>query len=164
MMRRSTQGVFTGWHMLAVMVAFFGVIIAVNLTMAFLANRSWTGFVVQNTYVASQEFNAKAAAARKQAALGWSGDLTIRDGQPRYALADREGRPVALTAVTLKFMRPVDDREDQLVTLARDGDGTFTTDLRVADGMWLVEVAAEAGLEAPYRETRRIRVIEGGAS
>jgi len=163
-MKRSTQGVFTGWHMLAVMVAFFGVIIAVNLTMAFLASKSWTGFVVQNTYVASQQFNAKAAAARRQAALGWSGDFSIRDGRTRYSLADREGRPVALTGVTLKFMRPVDDREDRLVTLVRDGDGSFSTGEAVADGAWLVEVTAEAGRDEPYRETRRIRVVQGEAS
>ncbi|RWK14298.1 FixH family protein, partial [Mesorhizobium sp.] len=49
--------VFTGRHMLAIILAFFGVVIAVNLTMATLANTSWTGLVVENTYVASQQFN-----------------------------------------------------------------------------------------------------------
>ena len=51
---------FTGRHMLAIMLAFFGVIIAVNLVMATLASKSWTGLVVKNTYVASQQFNRKA--------------------------------------------------------------------------------------------------------
>ena len=40
---------FTGYHMLAIMVAFFGVVIAVNLTMATFASRSWTGLVVENS-------------------------------------------------------------------------------------------------------------------
>ncbi|ESY87148.1 FixH family protein, partial [Mesorhizobium sp. LNHC229A00] len=64
---------FTGRHMLAIIPAFFGVVIAVNLTMATLANTSWTGLVVENTYVASQQFNRKAEEGRAQAALGWTG-------------------------------------------------------------------------------------------
>ena len=52
------QGEFTGRHMAIIMVAFFGVIIAVNLTMATLASRSWTGLVVKNSYVESQKFNS----------------------------------------------------------------------------------------------------------
>ncbi|MER8923553.1 MULTISPECIES: FixH family protein [unclassified Mesorhizobium] len=38
--------------------------------MAVLASRSWTGFVVKNSHVASQEFNRKAGEGA-QAALGW---------------------------------------------------------------------------------------------
>ncbi|ESZ68246.1 hypothetical protein X726_32300 [Mesorhizobium sp. L103C105A0] len=71
---------FTGRHMLATVLAFFGVVIAVNLTMATLANTSWTGLVVENTYVASQQFNKKAEEGRAQAALGWTGQLTIAWG------------------------------------------------------------------------------------
>ena len=58
--------------MLSIMLAFFGVIIAVNVVMATLASTSWTGLVVENSYVASQEFNRKAEESRAQAALGWN--------------------------------------------------------------------------------------------
>ena len=37
--RGKTSGEFTGRHMLVIMLAFFGVIIAVNLTMASFAGR-----------------------------------------------------------------------------------------------------------------------------
>lgn len=63
------KGEFTGRHMLAIMIAFFGVIIAVNVTMAVMAGRSWTGIVVEDTYIASQEFNSRVAEGRAQAAL-----------------------------------------------------------------------------------------------
>ena len=56
---RTAPKEFTGRHMLAIMLAFFGTIIAVNLVMAIFASRSWTGLVVKNSYVASQEFNEK---------------------------------------------------------------------------------------------------------
>ena len=45
--RTRRQGEFTGAHMLAVMVAFFGTVIAVNLVLAVLARSSWTGLVVE---------------------------------------------------------------------------------------------------------------------
>ncbi|HLA02420.1 MAG TPA: FixH family protein, partial [Aestuariivirga sp.] len=43
---------FTGWHMAAITISFFAVIIAVNLTLAVFASSSWSGLVVANSYVA----------------------------------------------------------------------------------------------------------------
>ena len=57
-----TMREFTGKHMLAIMIAFFGVVFAVNFTMVYFSRHSWTGLVVENSYVASQEFNEKTAA------------------------------------------------------------------------------------------------------
>ena len=79
------------------MLAFFGVIIAVNVVMATLASTSWTGLVVENSYVASQEFNRKAEEGRAQAALGWKSRLTIAGGEIRYALTDAAGTAIALS-------------------------------------------------------------------
>lgn len=157
-------GSFTGWHMLAIMLAFFGVIIAVNVTMATFARTSWTGFVVENSYVASQQFNARMAETRAQAALGWQGKLSLHDGYAFYELTDRGGRAVSLKGVALTFKRPVDDREDTRIVLTRDGDGTYRADQPIADGAWLVEVEADAGLAKPYREALRIQVVRGSWS
>ena len=62
---------FTGWHFTAIIVAFFGVVVAVNLTMAVFATRTFGGVVVENSYVASQKYNGWLDAARKQNRLGW---------------------------------------------------------------------------------------------
>ena len=48
---------FTGRHMLAAMLGFFGVVIAVNVVMATLAAKTFSGTVVDNSYVASQQRN-----------------------------------------------------------------------------------------------------------
>ena len=153
---------FTGYHMLAIMVAFFGTIIAVNVTMAVLANTSWTGFVVKNSYVASQEFNAKAEAGRKQAALGWTPHLVIEGGGLRFALADAAGRPVAMTGGEATLRRPASDREDRTVALAVV-EGGLEARADIADGAWIVEILADAGLDVPFRETRRL-MVRGGAA
>lgn len=156
-----SQGGFTGFHMLAIMIAFFGVIIAVNVTMAVTASTSWTGLVVKNTYVASQEFNRKAQEGRAQAALGWTAKLTIGDGAVRFALTDADGVTKAMQGGIATFRRPVNDVEDTVVTLAAEPDGSLKGPVALAEGAWIVEVQAEAGLAHPYRETRRLSVRDG---
>jgi nitrogen fixation protein FixH len=138
---------FTGRHFLLIMVAFFGVIVAVNITMAVYANTSWTGFVVRNSYVAGLEFNRKSREHREQVALGWNTTVTGTDGTFRFALADAEGNPVALKAGTAQFRRPVTDAED--------------TTLALADGAWIVEIEADAGRDVPWHEIHRIIVRDG---
>ena len=63
---------FSGWHATAILVAFFGVVIAVNVTMAMVATRTFGGTVVDNSYVASQNYNAWLAEGRRQKQLGWN--------------------------------------------------------------------------------------------
>lgn len=162
MMRQSApSGEFTGRHMLLVMLAFFGVIIAVNVTMATFANTSWSGLIVKNSYVASQHFNAQAQAARAQAALGWTGTIGYVGGTFRYTLADASGTPVTLAASEAFFRRPVDDRHDQTIPMAPEGRGAVAGSIDLRDGIWIVEIAAAAGLDAPYRDVRRISVKGG---
>ncbi len=58
----------TGRKVFAITAAFFGVIIAVNLLLAYKAVSTFPGLEVQNSYVASQTWDAERAA---QQALGW---------------------------------------------------------------------------------------------
>ncbi|MEI5682034.1 MULTISPECIES: FixH family protein [unclassified Mesorhizobium] len=157
--RKSSE--FTGRHMLYVMLTFFGTVIAVNLTMATFARTSWTGLVVENTYVASQEFNRKAEEGREQAALGWTGTLTIAGGAVHYSLSDASGGLLALRSVTATFRHPAYEQEDRVISLARMADGTFGSKKTVVDGVWIVEIDADVGRQKPYRQVRRVVVADG---
>ncbi|PBB14144.1 cytochrome oxidase [Mesorhizobium loti] len=152
---------FTGRHMLLIILGFFGVVIAVNLTMATLASKSWTGLVVENTYVASQQFNKKAEEGRAQAALGWTGNLTIARSEVRYSLSDATGKPVPLHGVKILFRHPAYEAEDKSVTLALASAQEFAARDVPKDGVWIVEVDADAGLAEPYRDVRRIMISQG---
>lgn len=57
-----------GYHVLAVFVLGFGIIIAANLTLAVNAVRTFPGLEVKNSYVASQKFET---AREIQDALNW---------------------------------------------------------------------------------------------
>ncbi|TPK93935.1 FixH family protein [Mesorhizobium sp. B2-4-12] len=152
---------FTGRRMLAVFIAFFGVVIGVNVLMATLANTTWTGLVVEDTYVASQQFNKKAEQGRAQAALGWRSQLVISGGDIRYSLADGSGKPVALHGVKVMFRHPAYEKEDKLVILASGVGQEFAARHQPKDGVWIVEVDADAGLSEPYREVRRLIIARG---
>jgi nitrogen fixation protein FixH len=83
----------TGGKVLAIFVGAFGVIIAVNLFMAYSALSTFPGLEVQNSYVASQGFNARLA---KQRALGW--DVASRSGTASCACIHRPRRHPAEVA------------------------------------------------------------------
>nr|WP_257317747.1 FixH family protein [Shinella pollutisoli] len=159
--QRKPQGfVFTGWHMLGVMVLFFGTIITVNLVMAWNATRSWSGLVVQNTYVASQEFNGKVAEAKAFAASGIEGALTVEAGRVVYRVVDAGGAPLAADSVTAIFKRPVDEREDFSLALVPDGPGLFVAERAVPAGQWVVDIST--GREGTKVFHQTVRTIVGG--
>lgn len=158
---------FTGRHMLIVIVGFFAVVIGVNVTMATLARKSWTGLVVENTYVASQQFNEEARKGREQAALGWTGKLTIASGEVRYGLVDAHGKSLPLHGVRILFRHPAYEAEDETLTLTAPADATsgnaaeFAARHTPRDGVWIVEIDADAGLASPFRDVRRVMISNG---
>ncbi|MFM5947692.1 MAG: FixH family protein, partial [Novosphingobium sp.] len=90
-MKAFTTGPFTGRHAAAIIVAFFAVVVAVNVYMARTAIGTFGGVVVDNSYVASQKYNGWLKEAAKEKALGWSAKATRRgDGRLVVTL---EGAP-----------------------------------------------------------------------
>lgn len=152
---------FTGRHMFLLLIAFFGVIIAVNLTMAYFANSTWTGLVVKNSYVASQEFNAKAARAEAQIARGWTYALDVSGGRVSFSLSSPSGAPIGARAVQVTFKRPVSDREDVTISLVRTTNGRWEAPHALAPGAWIAAVDADIGEAEPWRETMRLLLKDG---
>ena len=92
---------FTGRHMFAILAVFFGVVIAVNFTMATFASTTFGGVVVENSYVASQHFNRWLDEAAEEKALGWQARVS-RTASGRVTI-DLAGAPpeASLTATIL---------------------------------------------------------------
>ncbi|MFO0992698.1 MAG: FixH family protein [Hyphomicrobiales bacterium] len=150
---RTSPRTFEGKHLLAIMIAFFGVIIAVNITLAVLANTSWTGLAVENGYVASQHFNAELAEARRQKEYGWKPDFGYRDQRLELVLHNSSGRPLSGFVVEAELERPSSDREDHRITLAETSPGTYVAEGRLNSGQWDADVTIK---DASGRVMRRI--------
>jgi nitrogen fixation protein FixH len=136
--------------MLIIIIMFFSVVIGVNIFMAVVSQTSWTGLVVDNSYVASQEFEVRRLAHLKQQEAGWAPAFEIRDGQAILTLADGMGTPVDLGAVTVKINRVVGGHEDQTLALVRGEGATYTAPVSLAPGVWEALVDAPATALGPF--------------
>ncbi|OWV84673.1 FixH family protein [Rhizobium sp. R693] len=154
-MTTRAQG-FTGRHMLLITSAFFAVVICVNVTMAWFASSSWSGLVVENTYVASQEFNRKAEVMKAMAASGIVGELSLKDDVIHYDIRNKDRSPAAVDEVTANFKRPVGDHEDFQLPFSKVGEGRFEARHRLASGDWIVEVISRKGDAIVMHEAARI--------
>lgn len=152
---------FTGRHMLAVVLLFFGTIIAVNVVMVISATGTFPGLVVHNSYVASQNFNHTLAEARSQAASGWQMQFEADHGILRVRLTDRDGQPLRRLALTAAAGRPSTTGEDRTLILAADGDGYRSAEA-LPPGLWEIAVEARADGERVFGERYRIHVAGGG--
>ncbi len=151
---------FTGRHMLAFVLLFFGIIFAVNIFMATMAMRTWTGLVVKNSYVASQQFNEKLEASRVQHALNWQVDMTYRDGKLWFFLNDDKGVPVTLENVRIDLTRPIGISQDRSLVLSAEENGYSVTE-DLPKGVWNVLINAEVPGRPNFEYRARLVVGPG---
>ena len=141
-MTRAMSGTFTGRHMAAIFVAFFGVVIAVNFAMARLAISTFGGEVVANSYVASQNFNRWLGEAAAEKALGWQ-VATARQGDGRLVLT-LSGAPQG-ASLSAMARHPVGRLPDRMIAFTSAGAGHFVSTQPLPDGRWQLHVEARAG-------------------
>lgn len=140
-MPRANQRTFTGRHMAAILVAFFGVVIVVNLINARYAGATFGGVVVENSYVASQDFNRWLEEAKAEKALGWDAVTTWRpDGRIVVAL---KGAPVG-AALKVVARHPLGRLPDRALSFDRLGNGQFLSRQALPDGRWDVRLVVAA--------------------
>ncbi len=140
----------TGWHVLAIFVAFFGVTIAVNVTLAWKAIATFPGLEVANGYVASQSFDRDRAA---QQALGWQLD-TGYDPQDRIlslSFTDAAGHPVEVRDLAVLVGRTTESRDDMHPDFVLEG-GSYIARADLAFGKWMMAVEATAEDGTRFRQ------------
>jgi nitrogen fixation protein FixH len=142
----------TGRKVLAMLVAFFGIVIVVNMTMMKLAILTLPGTEVDSAYSASLAYEKEIVAARDQNARNWTVDAHVqRSGQGSATLQvearDRNGRPMSGLKFRGRFERPTDRRADLPVVLAEVGIGIYRGSApEIAPGQWdLVLEGVSAG-------------------
>lgn len=135
----SKERKLTGWHVLAIFGGGFGIIIAVNLTLAYQAVATFPGLEAKNSYVASQKFNASRSA---QEALGWDVRAYTEAGALVLDIA-KDGTPVAPKIVSATFGRATSVAQDQTPIFVFDG-GVHRAPVQITPGNWNLRLEAEA--------------------
>lgn len=123
---------FTGWHMLALMVGGFGIIITVNLTLAWKAVATFPGLETRNSYVVSQEFQADRAA---QNALLWDVSATIIGEELTVTIRDKDGNPVQAEVTRATLGRATHTGQDSTPAFTWNGTA-MTAPVTAGEGYW----------------------------
>jgi nitrogen fixation protein FixH len=152
----------TGRTVLLSLLAFFGIVFAVNGVMTALAISTMPGTEVENPYRAGVAYNAEISAAHNQAGrhLRVSGHIE-RDAGGHATITiearDSASAPVAGLAITVRLMRPTDQRADRMATLTERESGTYRGEaVDVSPGAWDAEIEAGLGGERVFRSRNRI--------
>jgi len=130
----------TGWHVFFGFAAAFGVIIGVNLVLAYSAVKTFPGLEVKNSYVASQSFDDRRDA---QEALGWTVAATHSAGMLELKITDDQGQPVAVAALDATVGRATHVKDDVTPAFRFDGTAYFAT-VPLGPGNWNIRMQAEA--------------------
>jgi len=140
----------TGRKVLLFTVGAFGVIIAVNLFMAYSAVSTFPGLEVKNSYVASQSFDAD---RRAQLALGWQMDPVYDpvNGELRLAFTDKQGFAAEVATLSVLVGRSTVARDDTRPSFTQLS-GVFSAPLVLAPGNWMMQVEATANDGTVFRQ------------
>lgn len=132
----------TGRKVLFLLVAFFGVVIGVNLVMMKFAIQTLSGTEVDSAYSASLAYEREITAAHDQDARNWKVDAHVRRSADGVATLqvdahDNGGIPMSGLKFQGRFERPTDKRADRPVSLAEVGRGIYRgTTPEIASGQW----------------------------
>jgi nitrogen fixation protein FixH len=152
----------TGRKVLLMLVAFFGVVIGVNVTMMQLAIKTLPGTEVDSAYSASLAYQKEIAAAHDQDARKWQVDARVKraaDGGATLEVEahDHDGRPVTGLTFEGRFERPTDKRADLSMELAEVGVGVYRGSMvAIAPGQWDLVLQAEARGQRMFLSVNRV--------
>ena len=152
----------TGRKVLLMMVAFFGVVIGVNMIMMRLAIQTLPGTEVDSAYSASLAYEKEIAAANEQNMRHWQVDAHVQRGADGGATLlvearDNDGRPMSGLKFQGRFERPADKRADQAVALAETGIGIYRgTASPIASGQWDLVLQGDAAGRRVFLSRNRV--------
>ena len=132
---------FTGWHMTGILVAFFGIVIAVNLVMARYAVGTFGGTVVDNSYIASQHFNGwleKAAAERK---LGWTIKAALNGNRHVVLTVTKNGAPLQGASATATAHHPLGKLPEHSLHFSPLAEGGLISARPLPAGRWQLRLS-----------------------
>lgn len=162
-MSESGHKELTGWHVLWILIAFFGVMVIVNVIFTVLAVRSFTGEDVPKSYRQGIEYNQTIQARRAQALLGWqikANSYALENGSTSIVvdLRDDSQRRIPDLKLFGILRHPTDKEYDQAAEFTQNPDGLYRTSLPLAPGDWTLIVSVKSKGEDVYRFTHALWV------
>ncbi|MEQ1547425.1 MAG: FixH family protein [Chakrabartia sp.] len=136
---------FTGWHMTAILVSFFGIVVAVNLLMARYAVGTFGGTVVDNSYVASQNYNRWLAEADNQAKLAWKPHVALDLSRRVQLSVTKDNAPLLDVTATGAAIHPLGKAPSITLTFMPAQNGILYAQQILPTGRWRVQLSIRKG-------------------
>lgn len=139
--------VLTGRHVLFGLIAFFGVVFAVNAYFVDVALSTNTGVVANEPYRKGLKYNERIEASERQTLLGWKEAITLADSGKRLVveMSDQNQRPLTNLKIQSIVGRPATTVEDQTVSLTETAPGRYESALKLAGaGAFLASIEVES--------------------
>jgi nitrogen fixation protein FixH len=150
----------TGRIVLFWLVAFFGVVFAVNGVLVHEALSTLSGVDTESAYQAGRMFEHEVAMAKAQDARRWrvEAKVTPSPGGARIDLTARDatGAPLPGLDASAVLERPTDRRLDRDVTVAEDAPGRFHGSVDLERGQWDLVIELSRQGEQLFRSKNRI--------
>jgi nitrogen fixation protein FixH len=148
-------GFWVAW----IFLGFLAFLLAVNGLMIWIALASWTGLAANQPYEHGLEYNRNLDAAARQAALGWTANLTARmnaaGGEVELVLADADMRPIFGAEVVVRFERLTSEGSDFAVTLGAVAPGVYRGSFTLPlAGAWNLHATIRRGADLFVRDER----------
>lgn len=136
-----TAATLKGWHVLAALLGFFGVVIAVNAAFIFTAVDTFPGEDVRRSYLQGLNYNDTLADRRAQAALGWRASAAMRQGAEAaelvVVLRARDGAALDGLNITGDLGRRTSAQLDRTLAFRGQGGGVYVASLSdLEPGQW----------------------------
>lgn len=143
-------------------VAFFGVVVGVNMLMMKFAIDTLSGTEVESAYRASLAYESEIRAARDQSERNWKIEAHIEraaDGIAMLRINARDGKGAPLVGLNFsgRLERPADKRGDRFVTFAEIQSGLYSGRLAgVSPGQWDLVVEGDQSGRRMFLSKNRI--------
>jgi nitrogen fixation protein FixH len=150
----------TGRMVLLYLVAFFGVVFAVNGVMIHEALSTLSGLDTDSAYQAGLQYEREVALAKAQDARRWHVDAKVTPAAAGARLditaRDAAGQLLSGLEAAAIFERPTDRRLDQDVALVEDGGGRFHGSAALEPGQWDLIIEFSRQGEQLFRSRNRV--------
>ena len=153
--------VLTGRAVLIWLLAFFGVVFAINGVLVQAAISTFGGVETLSSYKAGLQFEREAGLAQRQDALHWQVGGTLKRDRAGDAVLDvtaRDAQGALLRGLSAKarLAHPADDRLDRVIEIGAAGDGVFHGATTAQAGQWELIVDLYRGGERVFRSRSRV--------
>ncbi len=139
----ANDNVLKGWHVLLILIGFFGVMFSVNGVFLYHAITSFPGEDVKKSYVQGLNYNQTLAQRADQLARGWRAEAGLDGAEIRVFLSDENSAPLAHQVLVGELRRSTTDALDRPIVFENRGNGIYTVPIQdLTPGRWLLRASA----------------------